>query len=179
MSTVSGVNTTDLATSILNKYDSDKNGALSTKEFASFLTSLMGSLGETSSSTSTSSSQATATSLPAWYTTESASTSEESRSKVGDMLGFSSEKLADTTHTSFKYQIGRILQYYPSTPAGLKDALAEIQQLVPEAQITGTNGDKIDFGSYNDSASGKIGVVDVLVGAAQGGKGWAWQPVEE
>ena len=60
----------------------------------------------------------------------------------------------------------------------MQQALAEIQAIVPEAKIVGTNGDKIDFGSYVDAKAGKIGVIDVLVGAAQGGRAWAWQPVE-
>ena len=87
-------------------------------------------------------------------------------------------KLDDTTSKSFKYQIGRILQYYPNTPAGLQDALPEIQALVPGAKITGSKGDRIDFGDYVDPKSGKIGVVDVILSAGTGGVAWTWQPEE-
>jgi hypothetical protein len=93
------------------------------------------------------------------------------------MAGFDDTKLRDESHTSFKYQIGRILQYYPNTPEGLWQALPEIQKLVPGAKIIGTHGDKIDFGTYDDPKSGRIGVIDVLLAAAEGGRGWAWQPV--
>ena len=95
------------------------------------------------------------------------------------MEGFDYFKLRDDTHTSFKYQIGRILQFYPNTPDGLQQALPEIQNLVPGATITGSKGDRIDFGDYVDPKSGKIGVVDVITCAGLGGRGWAWMPLEE
>ena len=112
-------------------------------------------------------------------TTATTADTTTARTRVGVMASFSDEKLADPTHTSFKYQIGRILQYYPNTPEGLKAALPEIQKLVPEAKIVGTNGDKLDFGSYVDRKSGKIGVVDVLHAAGRGGESWGWRPVSE
>jgi hypothetical protein len=94
------------------------------------------------------------------------------------MGGFDPAKLADTSHQTFKYEIGRILQHYPSTPSGLKEAMIEIQKLAPGAKIIGTNGDKIDFGGHIDNLAGRIGVVDVLQGAAAGGKCWQWVPIE-
>lgn len=186
MSTVTSVSSTnDLANTIIANYDKDGNGSLNGTEFASFLSSLMTSLSSARSDSAPTGSagllstlypSATAAAATPAATTPAATTAGE-RSKVGEMLGFSADKLGNASHATFKYQIGRILQYYPSTPSGLKDALAEIQQLVPGAKIVGTNGDKIDFGSYADAKSGTIGVVDVLVGAASGGRGWAWQPV--
>jgi hypothetical protein len=172
MSNVTAVSSmSDLASSIIKNFDANNDGALSKDEFASFLGQL---LNNTSSQTS-SSTNPVATGLTTLYPSATASAA---RVKSGTLAGFDETKLNDTGHTSFKYQIGRILQYYPSTPAGLQQALDEIRQLVPGAKIIGTNGDKIDFGDYNDAKSGKIGVVDVLVGAASGGRAWAWQPVE-
>jgi hypothetical protein len=79
---------------------------------------------------------------------------------------------------TLKYQVGRILQQYPNTSQGLRDALAEIQQIAPGVKITGTNGDKLDFGSYIDPKAGRIGVVDGLQGASIGGRAWQWSPIE-
>ncbi len=174
MTGVTKVNATnDLASTILKNFDKDGSGALSADEFGSFLSQLMGSLKQTPAGTA--SSPAAARSVTTLFPAAAASAP---RVRAGSMPGFDEIKLANTDHATFKYQVGRILQYYPSTPDGLRQALGEIQQLVPDAKIVGTNGDKIDFGAHTDPKAGKIGVVDVLLGAASGGRGWAWQPVE-
>ena len=85
--------------------------------------------------------------------------------------------MANASHDSTKYRIGRILQYYPNTPAGLRDALPEIQQIIPGVKIAGGNGDKLDFGSYVDPKGYKIGIIDVLQAAGAGGTAWQWAPV--
>lgn len=166
----------DLASAILKNFDKDGSGSLSADEFGSFLNQLMGSIKQTPASTGAS---PATRSVPTLFPSASAAAAAAApRARLGDMLGFDERKLANTEHVTFKYQVGRILQHYPSTPDGLRQALGEIQQLVPDATIIGTSGDKIDFGEYNDPKAGKIGVIDVLVGAASGGRGWAWQPVE-
>jgi len=181
MSTVSGVGATnDLASSILKSYDKDGNGSLSAQEFTSFLQQLVGDLRQTAKTT-TETTAPSAGSLATLFPSATASVpdaSAQTRVRAGDMLGFDENKLGNPEHTTFKYQIGRILQYCPATKEGLQQALSEIQKLVPDAQIVGSNGDKIDFGAYVDPKAGKIGVIDVLVGAASGGRGWAWQPME-
>jgi hypothetical protein len=166
--------TNDLASTILKNFDKDGNGSLSADEFGSFLNQLMGSIKQTPARAAAS---PATRSVPTLFPSASAAAAAP-RARLGDMLGFDENKLANTEHVTFKYQVGRILQHYPSTPDGLRQALGEIQQLAPNAKIIGTNGDKIDFGEYNDPKAGKIGVIDVLVGAASGGRGWAWQPVE-
>lgn len=99
-------------------------------------------------------------------------------SPAGRLEGFDAAKLANTSHQTLKYEVGRILQQYPNTPQGLQDALPAIQSLVPGARITGSAGDKLDFGTYVDARQERIGVVDVLRGASTGGLAWQWQPVE-
>jgi hypothetical protein len=74
--------------------------------------------------------------------------------------------------------MGRILQGYANTPAGLREALPEIQQLVPGAKIVGSKGDKVDFGDYVDNRGTRIGVIDLIQAAGEGGKAWTWQPAE-
>jgi hypothetical protein len=169
--------TTTLANTIIQRFDSNSDGSLSSDEFATFLTQLLGSMSTPQNPAATTPRAADLSTLFPTETTPP-TTPPTPRSRVGNMAGFDAQKLGDETHTSFKYQIGRILQYYPNTVGGLKDALPEIQKLVPGARIIGTNGDKIDFGNFEDPKSGRIGVIDVLVGAAEGGRAWAWQPIE-
>src|SRR3954470_3438329 len=87
----------ELAARITKKLDVDGDGNLSTVEFSNFLTQFLGALtqplGTGSSTTETSSS----TSGPA-----------ADRKAVGTMAGFDSGKLANTSHDSSKYTIGRI-----------------------------------------------------------------------
>jgi hypothetical protein len=163
----------DLASSLIRRFDVDGNGSLSNVEFSSLLSDLIGTLQSKAAPAS-----AAATSPATSATAALAAASPATRQPVGALAGFDSSKLGDPGHTSLKYQIGRILQFHPSTPAGLQDALAEIRGLVPGVQISGSNGDKLDFGDYVDAKSGRIGVIDVLQGAAIGGVSWQWQPVE-
>jgi hypothetical protein len=175
MSNVTAVNSmSELASSIIKTFDANADGSLSKNEFASFLGQLLGSSAQSQAPGSDAGGSVT----PGLSTLFPSASATVARAKAGTLLGFDDNKLNNTGHTSFKYQVGRILQYYPSTPAGLQQALAEIQELVPGAKIIGTNGDKVDFGDYTDQKSGRIGVVDVLVGASSGGRAWAWQPVE-
>lgn len=157
----------DLATRITRKLDVDGDGNLSSVEFSGFLTQFLGALQNQPAGQSSGSGAAALGALAGVAA---------DRKAVGTMSGFDSTKLT-STHDSSKYRVGRILQYYPNTPAGLRDALPEIRQIVPEAKIIGTNGDKLDFGSYIDAKGFKLGVVDVLVAAGAGGTAWQWAPV--
>ena len=173
MAAITATNQTNvLVNSIIQRFDANGDGSLSANEFGAFLTQLVGSA-TTQDSAAT---RINVTNPSTLFATASAPVVE--RSRVGTMLGFDYNKLSDESHNTFKYQMGRILQHFPNTPEGLRQALPEIQNLVPGARITGTHGDKIDFGNYEDPRAGRIGVIDVLVGAADGGRGWAWQPVE-
>lgn len=60
-----------------------------------------------------------------------------------------------------------ILSRFPHTPAGLQQALPEIQKLYPGVKIMGSKGDKLDFGDGE--------IVDTILAAGEGGRGWTWQ----
>lgn len=95
---------------------------------------------------------------------------------VGGVLeGWDRGKL-DSGHDSPKYQVGRILQKYPSTPAGLQQALAEINALgIGTAEIAGSKGDKLRFGGDKlDPRFNGVTEFDVIRAAGEGGKGWQW-----
>jgi hypothetical protein len=165
-SSITATSVRDLAATITRHLDADNDGKLSTKEFEGFLTQFLGVLQQDNA-------QLTAKTAPLF------SLDVVEKQKVGTLAGFDATKLANTAHDTTKYQVGRILQYYPNTPAGLKDALPDIQKIAPNATIAGTKGDKIDFGDYKDKSGQLIGLVDVLQAAGLGGTAWQWQPVEE
>ena len=125
---IPGLSVRDLAATITQKLDADKDGKLSSSEFAEFLTQFLGT-----PRTGTGSSPGATSSL-----TELTRTT--SRVKVGTLGGYDPVKLANESHKSAKYEVGRILQYYPNTPEGLKAAMPEIQQLAPDARIVGSRG---------------------------------------
>jgi len=86
--------------------------------------------------------------------------------------GWDPNKWSNPAHNTPKYQIGRILQKYPSTPEGLRRALPEIQQLFPGASISGTNGDRLVIPGLD--------TFDVGRGFSSGGnQGWQWLPESE
>ena len=156
----------EFAKTIAKRFDADGNGQLSMTEFADVMKTLLGgSSAPTFPNASTTAPSAAATTVP-------------DRAPVGALAGFDPIKLANADHTTLKYQVGRILQYHPNTPQGLRDALAEIQKIVPGVKITGSSGDKLDFGNYIDPKAGRIGVIDVLQSASLGGRAWQWSPVE-
>ena len=161
----------DLAKILTKRFDLDGNGELSGAEFAEVMKNLLadGQTDRPTSGAAGGSGAPGATSLP--------SAATAARETVGALAGFDPAKLANADHSTFKYKIGRILQHYPNTPQGLRDALPEIQQIVPGATITGTHGDKLDFGTYSDAKAGRIGVVDVLQAASVGGRAWQWAPI--
>jgi hypothetical protein len=160
----------DLAKAVTSRFDADGNGQLSSDEFSGFLTSFLGSL------KSNPLQAAGAAGLTG--STGTTPAADADRPNVGVMAGFDAGKLADLSHTSTKYQIGRVLQHYPNTPAGLKSALPELQQLVPGLSIAGNKGDLLDFGNYVSPDGTRIGVIDVIQSAGTGGVAWQWAPVD-
>jgi hypothetical protein len=159
----------DLAKAITSRYDADGDGRLSSDEFSGFLSSFLGSLQNNPLTSAASNTLST--------TNGTTSAAAADRPKVGTMAGFDAAKLANTSHTSPKYQIGRVLQYYPNTPAGLKAALPELQQLIPGLTIAGSKGDQLDFGNYVSPEGIKVGVIDVIQSAGSGGTAWQWAPI--
>lgn len=80
-------------------------------------------------------------------------------------------KWDDPKHQTPKYVIGRILEPFPHTPAGLRQALPVINAIYPETTILPGKGDKIHVPC--------VGTVDVIVAAGAGGKSWWWGPVDD
>ena len=157
----------DLAARITKRYDTNGDGSLSVNEFAGFLSNLTGMGGTTAT---------TAGKTGAGASTSTSHSSSTSRTPVDSMPAFDGGKLADTSHKTVKYEIARILQYFPHTPAGLQAALPEIQAEFPSVTIKGSKGDLLDFGDYTSNGE-KIGVVDVIFAAGEGGLAWQWGPV--
>ena len=167
-SSITGTAVRDLAATITKQLDADHDGKLSSTEFEGFLSQFLNTVGQNVTTAAASASVAATT---------TAAATPAARPAIGTMAGFDAAKLANTAHDTFKYQIGRILQGYANTPAGLREALPEIQQLVPGAKIVGSKGDSIDFGDYVDNRGTRIGVVDLVQAAGEGGKAWQWCPV--
>jgi hypothetical protein len=168
-SSITGTAVRDLAATITRDLDADKDGKLSATEFEGFLSDFLGALQGKSSSGGTAT-------QALFSMSGTATATATAPAKVGTMAGFDAAKLANSAHNSFKYEIGRILQGHQNTPAGLRDALPEIQQLVPGAKIVGSKGDKLDFGNYVDNKGVRIGVVDVIQASGLGGTAWQWIP---
>jgi hypothetical protein len=144
----------DLAGRITRHLDADRDGKLSTTEFSQFLSTFFGMGGPQLQSMPT------------------------NRQPVGTMEGFDANKMTDASVTTTKYKIGRVLQMYPNTPDGLRQALPELQQVVPGVTIAGRLGDLLDFGDYVDPFGIRIGVIDVIRAATPvGGEAWQWLPV--
>lgn len=161
----------DLAKTITARFDVDGDGRLSTDEFGGFLSTFLGSL-------QTNPLQAAAASATATPGATAAATESATRPVVGLLAGFDAGKIADAAHTTTKYQVARVLQHYPNSPAGLREALPELQQLFPGITIAGSKGDKLDFGSYTAPDGMRIGVIDVIQSAGMGGTAWQWMPLE-
>lgn len=116
------------------------------------------------------------TSVPAGAVRESGAAGAAPAGQGGRLEGFDADKLA-SGHDSPKYQVARVLQKYPSTPAGLQAALAEINALgIGTASIGGSKGDKLSFGGNVDPRFNGITTFDVIRGAGNGGEAWTWQP---
>lgn len=166
-SSITGTAVRDLAVTITRQLDADKDGKLSATEFEDFLTQFLGALQNKSGSPT-----------PSTTLFNLGPTAAAERPRVGTLSGYSATKLANTAHDTTKYEIGRILQFYPNSPAGLRDALPEIQRIAPNAKIVGSKGDKVDFGDYVDPHGVRIGVIDLVRAAGLGGTAWHWLPVE-
>jgi hypothetical protein len=73
----------------------------------------------------------------------------------------------DPEHDTIKYEVGRIINQFPHTPAGLDQAWAQIHALYPNA--TRVDGDEIDF----HDGYGPVDLIQASEGPA-GGTAWQW-----
>lgn len=82
------------------------------------------------------------------------------------LSGWDCCKWDDPKHQTPKYVVGRILEPFDHTPAGLRQALPIINAIYPETTILPGKGDKIHIPC--------VGTIDVIVAAGEGGKAWWW-----
>ena len=158
----SGVHGTDaisqLISRVMDKYDADKDGKLTSQEFGTFLTGLLGGGTGTARLTGTASAAAAANPTSAG-------------GYRGRLAGFDFAKLDDPSMRgagTSKYMAARIFQDYPPMPESIPAVVERLRaQGINAAQ---TDHDKIDFGDG-------YGPIDVIQGAYPGGGvAWQWLP---
>jgi hypothetical protein len=152
-SKTTGSDLTQLVEQLAKRADTNRDGSVSTTEFAQFLVNLLQpSTGTTPTSKSGRLSETPALDAPA------------------DPLppcppGWDAAKWNNPDHVTPKYVVGRILARYPPTPDGLTEAMPDIQKAFPGTTRIGD--DKIDIPD--------VGVIDVgLSFSIGGGVGWWW-----
>ena len=146
-----------LISKVMDKYDGDKDGKLTSQEFGTFLTGLLHGTGG---------SGLTSGKDPGGFTSTGAY-----RAKLA---GFDFAKLDDPSMRgagTSKYIAARIFQDFPPMPESLPGVVARLKaQGINAVQ---TDFDKIDFGDG-------YGPIDVIQGAYPGGGvAWQWLPVGE
>ncbi|OFW47144.1 MAG: hypothetical protein A3J29_02060 [Acidobacteria bacterium RIFCSPLOWO2_12_FULL_67_14b] len=156
--TSSSNNISDLIAKVMDRFDTDKDGFLSSGEFSDFLTGLLG--GGPAATSSAMGGQAGMT------------TPTIGRGAFRSTLaGFDSAKIDDSTiqgaNTS-KYRAARIFQDFKPMPESLSAVIERLQaEGVNARQVS---FDKIDFGDG-------YGPIDVIQGAYPGGGvAWQWLP---
>src|SRR4030095_16169594 len=103
ISSVSSSNPLDqLAKSLVDRFDANGDGQLTTQEFTSFLTNFLNSVAPGAANAAT-------------VNTASATATQPLRSLGGSapqMSGLHASKLADLSHDTLKYRFGRVAQQY-------------------------------------------------------------------
>jgi hypothetical protein len=152
-----GADLTQLVEQLAKRADANKDGQVSTSEFAQFLVGLLQPAANATGSGST---------QPAPIADTPATTPSATKAPLPPCPGgWDAAKWNNPEHTTPKYVIGRILSYYPPTPDGLTSAMPEIQKAYPGTTRVGD--DKIDIPD--------VGLVDVgLSFSIGGGVGWWW-----
>lgn len=162
MSTIGSSNAlTDLAQQLVQRFDTNGDGSLTTQEFTSFLTSFVGSLGGSTSSTSGAS---------------SAATSDFRRTGGSPMEGFDFRKMGDPSVTTVKYKFARVAQNWnlnSVTDMSSADSLLNAMRSDLESNgvtVLQVSKDKLQILDDN----GNPGWVDVIRGAGGPDPAWQW-----
>ena len=154
--TSAGVDTiSQLISKVMDKYDGDKDGKLTSQEFGSFLSGLIGGTGVGTAARAV-----------------AKDPGQGSGAYRGKLAGFDFAKLDDPgmrgAGTS-KYIAARIFQDYPPMPESIPAVVERLKAQGLNARQT--DHDKIDFGDG-------YGSIDVIQGAYPGGGvAWQWLPV--
>ncbi len=152
-----------LISRVMDKYDGDKDGKLTSEEFGTFLNGLLGGAGAAAPRSTT----ATAG--------KSAAANQPITGAYRSMLaGFAHTKIDDPSirdAMTSKYVAARIFQDYPPAPESIPMVVERLKAQGLNARQT--DHDKIDFGDG-------FGPIDVIQGAYPGGGvAWQWLPVGE
>jgi hypothetical protein len=161
ISSVSSTNPLDqLARSLVDRFDANKDGQLTTDEFASFLSNFLSSV---STGSANSLGQAASVAAPS--------------GPKSPMEGFVAAKLADPSHDHVKYKFGRVAQNYSlSSVTDKASAGALLTSMKSDLEaagidVLGVKGDKIQV---KDDA-GQPAWIDVMRGDGNGGAAaWQW-----
>jgi len=147
-----GADLTQLVEQLAKRADANRDGQVSTSEFAQFLVGLL--------------QQTTGAALKTPETPASAKTPSIADTPLPPCpAGWDAAKWINPDHNTPKYVVGRILSRFPPTPDGLTQALPEIQKAMPGTTRVGD--DKLNIPD--------VGVVDVgLSFGIGGGVGWWW-----
>jgi len=156
-----------LISKVMGKYDADKDGRLSSNEFGSFLTGLLGGPAGQQSGTGAASAASAAGGTAA--TDGTSGTYRERFDGDGPyrfyLAGFDHNNLDNPAMQTVKYRAARVFIDFKPQPENLPAIVDRLQQIGINAKQV--SSDKIDFGDG-------WGPIDVIQGAYPGG-GVAWQ----
>ena len=163
ISSVSSTNPLDqLAQSLVQRFDANQDGQLTTDEFTSFLSSFLNSI---------STGNGNALGLSAGSTASIASSGPKAA-----LEGYDMGKINDPSNTHVKYKFGRIAQNYSlSSVTDKASAEALLNSMKPQMEASGIDvlaikGDKIQV---KDDA-GQTAWIDVIRATGSSNTGWQW-----
>jgi len=166
ISSVSSANPLDqLAKSLVDRFDANGDGQLTTQEFTSFLTNFLNAVAPGATVNAATANAATAT-PPV----------QSLGGSAPHMSGFSATKLADTSHDTLKYRFGRVAQRYSLDSVTDKaSAQALLNSMKSDLEAAGVQVLEIKKDKIKTIGnSGNEVWVDVIK-ASGSGRGTAWQ----
>lgn len=169
ISSVSSTNPLDqLAKSLVDRFDANGDGQLTTQEFTSFLTNFLNSV-------------APGASINAATNATATQPLHKLEGSAPRMSGFSATKLADLSHDTLKYRFGRVAQRYSLDSVTDKaSAEALLNSMKDDLEAAGVNvldikKDKIKIVGN----SGNEVWVDVIKAAGSGNNtAWQWMDAD-
>jgi hypothetical protein len=160
-----------LARSLFDVFDANRDGKLGSDEFASLIAKLTG--GTTAANAAATGTVSANSTTPVW------SASASDRSPRNRMDGFDALKLANEGHRTPKYLFARAAQYADlSTVTDKASAEAMLRGMLPELQAAGLQVTDVKGDKLKVMHEGKEGWVDVICGANGGSPSFQWLPVE-
>ncbi|MEW6321018.1 MAG: EF-hand domain-containing protein [Acidobacteriota bacterium] len=151
-----------LARQLVQRFDTNGDGVLTTQEFTTFLTTFMGTLNTTTT--------------PQFPGTPAPNEIPRGNGGRGVLEGFDTRKLGDPSVTTVKYRFGRVAQNWDlSSVVDMASAESLLNRMKAELQASGVtvldvSKDKIKV--LDDS--GEPAWVDVIRGAGASGAAWQW-----